>query len=544
MSLYYEAAQFISASDQQLGSLKSSIYGAKGLKSTPAQLFALVSEASKWSSVVKEVVEKSQLLVHERKLSPTLALLLVYDLLLAKKGIAAPAAHPLRVAVERHKARIHAEFTKSRLRRGFSSVEELRQHVNRWADGDGDLKSSRGGVPASAPEGSIDKWPHPRWVRINTLKTSLDEQLATTFANYTRVDTIDKVLTQATRGQPLYVDKHIPNLIALSSSTEVFGLPAYQQGLLILQDKASCFPAYLLDPRLDDGDIVDSCAAPGNKTTHIAALLKSHESQGRSTTIWACERDTVRAKVLQRMVTVAGADDLVNIKAGQDFLRLDPQKDPWCNVGALLLDPSCSGSGIVGRDEKLSFDLPSREVDTSSLGNSKKRKRREKEILVKENPNQEIGEEIAIPVSETVHKLQSRLASLSTFQTKLLLHAMSFPRARKVTYSTCSSYAEENENVVLNALLSDSAVQNGWKILSRNEQINGMRSWPIRGNVNACRNGSIDKSLAEDLADACIRCEKGTREGTQGFFVAAFVRDFSDGQTTALEDEWEGFGED
>lgn len=67
MSLYYEAEQFISAADQQSGSLKSKIYSAKGLKSTAAQLFALVSEASKWSSIVKEVVEKSQLLVHERK---------------------------------------------------------------------------------------------------------------------------------------------------------------------------------------------------------------------------------------------------------------------------------------------------------------------------------------------------------------------------------------------------------------------------------------------------------------------------------------------
>ena len=479
------------------------------------------------------------------QLSPTLALLLVYDLLLAKKGIAAPAAHPLRIAVERHRARIHAEFTKLRLRRGFSSVEELRQYVNRWADGDGDLEISRGGGPASALGGSIGKRPHPRWVRINTLKTSLDEQFATTFANYTRVDTIDKVLTRATQGQPLHVDKHIPNLIALSSSAEVVSLPAYQQGLLILQDKASCFSAYLLNPRLDDGDIVDTCAAPGNKTTHIAALLRSHESQGSSsTTIWACERDNARAKVLQKMVTVAGADDVVNIKAGQDFLRLDPLDEPWCNVGALLLDPSCSGSGIVGRDEKLSFDLPSREADTSRLGNSKKRKRREKEIPVMADPNNEIGEEIAIPASEPADKLQSRLASLSTFQTKLLLHAMSFPRARKITYSTCSSYAEENENVVLNALQSDVAAQRGWKILSRKEQIEGMRSWPIRGNGDACRKGPIDNLLAEDVADACIRCEKGTSEGTQGFFVAAFVRDFSDGETTALEDEWEGFGED
>ena len=67
MSLYYEAASIISDSNQSSSSLNSRIYNAKGLKSTPPQLFALVSEASKWSSVLKEVVERSNLLVYEKK---------------------------------------------------------------------------------------------------------------------------------------------------------------------------------------------------------------------------------------------------------------------------------------------------------------------------------------------------------------------------------------------------------------------------------------------------------------------------------------------
>jgi putative methyltransferase len=67
MSLYYEAATFIADSNAASTSLKSRVYNSKSLKSTPAQVFALVSEASKWSPILKEVVEKSQLLVHERK---------------------------------------------------------------------------------------------------------------------------------------------------------------------------------------------------------------------------------------------------------------------------------------------------------------------------------------------------------------------------------------------------------------------------------------------------------------------------------------------
>ena len=424
-------------------------------------------------------------------------------------------------------------------------MQELREHVNQQA-GEIGLEASRDGRPASVTENPSRRWSHPRWVRINTLKTSLDEQLATTFADYTRVDAIDEVLTQATMGQLLHVDKHIPNLIAVVSSTEVSTLPAYRKGLLILQDKASCFPAYLLDPKPNDGDTVDACAAPGNKATHLAAILNSRAGQTDQTKIWACERDPSRARVLEKMVATAGADKLVAIKPGQDFLRLDPQKEPWCSVGALLLDPSCSGSGIIGREETLSFDIPSREGRPTRLTRSKKRKRKEKDAPTTIIPIDETEEETSIPENGTVtaEKLQSRLASLSIFQTKLLLHAMSFPRAHTITYSTCSVYAEENEYVVLNALHSDIAMQAGWRMLGRKEQIDGMWSWPIRGNADACKKGSMDDSLAEDVADACIRCEKGTREGTQGFFVAAFVRDTTNSQAVMPEDEWEGFEED
>lgn len=68
MSLYYDAAPLLlSEPGQSLGSLKTRTFGAKDLKSPPKQVYALVSEASKWSPILKEVVEKSQLLQLERK---------------------------------------------------------------------------------------------------------------------------------------------------------------------------------------------------------------------------------------------------------------------------------------------------------------------------------------------------------------------------------------------------------------------------------------------------------------------------------------------
>ncbi|MCJ1284876.1 hypothetical protein MMC26_004213 [Xylographa opegraphella] len=531
MSLYYEAAGFIEPLAPQASSLKSRVYNAKNLKSTPAQVFALVSEASKWSPILKEVVEKSQLLLHERKLSPALGLLLVHDLLLAKKGIAAPASHPLRAAVERHKARAQAEFTKARLRRGFSSVEALRQHVN------------QGRQDTHVPEQdcrkviSLDQRPHPRWIRLNSLKTSLVEQLATTFSGYRTVDSLEEIIEEncpESASKILHIDLHVPDLIALPPSADLSASSAYKNGVLIFQDKASCFPAYLLDPHAQHGDIVDACAAPGNKTTHLAALIQHSQSEYGKSKIYACERDKARATILQKMIRLAGAEDVVTVQEGQDFLRLDPENEPWCSVGAVLLDPSCSGSGIIGRDSTPPIVLPSREATAVETTDTMKRKRKRKPTQDRVTPRIDTPEQDPVSIPDDQETLRARLQSLSTFQTKLLLHAFRFPQTYKVTYSTCSLYAEENESVVLAALASPITKERGWRILHRDKQVDGMKRWEIRGDVTAC-NGDVE------IAEACIRCNKGTKEGTQGFFVAAFVRDQD--RIVGDGDEWEGLSD-
>jgi putative methyltransferase len=66
MSLYYDAASLLMNPEDVGGSFKSRVYNSR-LKSSPAQIYALVTEASKWDILLKEVIENAGILPLEPK---------------------------------------------------------------------------------------------------------------------------------------------------------------------------------------------------------------------------------------------------------------------------------------------------------------------------------------------------------------------------------------------------------------------------------------------------------------------------------------------
>lgn len=457
-------------------------------------------------------------------MTPTLSLLLTHDYLFSKGGIAASSSHPLRQAVERHKARIRAEFTKARLKRKCATLDDLKRQL--------------------LEEKPPSHRSQPRWIRINTLKSTLDEQLATTFKGYKTDASLLEVAEASSTAKVLAIDENIPDVIALPPEAESTKTEAYKLGKLILQDKASCFPAYLLvggqSDDLSVGDCIDGCAAPGNKTSHLAALLAG--SMHRTSKIFACERDTTRSKTLRSMMERSGAD-MVKVLFGQDFLALDPSSSKYKNVTHFLLDPSCSGSGIVGREDVPSLALPvDPRAQKSRAGkaeeNSKKRKREQ----VATQPDKAV-EDGSVDAEETPEAApnQQRLQKLSALQTRIVEHAFSFSAATRITYSTCSIHVEENEAVVSRVLASEVAKPRGWRVLRREEQPDGLRRWEHRGVADPGIVGS--PPLDEEQRQACIRCYPGGDEGTMGFFVCGFVRDEGDDGSMEAGDSWDGFSD-
>jgi putative methyltransferase len=476
------------------------------------------------------------------QLTPILALLLTHDLLLAKNGVAAPANHVLKLAITRHKARLSAEFTKSRIKYGHATLEAFREAVN-----NGEFEQEDGEAPKSR---------HPRWVRVNTIKTTLQEQLSTTFAGYTKTTELSEVLSAPKKSKVYYEDPNIPNLLALPSRIDLSRSLAYLKGQIIFQDKASCFPAYLLDPVPDDGDVIDATAAPGNKTTHLAAIVSDRSEKGAEQKVIAFERDKGRTATLQKMVKLASADKIVIVKGSSDFIAAKPASDEYANVGAILLDPSCSGTGIVGRDDAIKMHLPYTPGGPAPAVKTEKGKKRkrgdEADKPAEATATLDLDMDEATPEETPIHgKLSERLTALAAFQLHILSHAMRFARAHKITYSTCSIHFEENEGVVFQALASSVAKERGWTILKRSRQVEGLQKWSRRGVWEDDKLGNTpDDSVKKDVLEACIRCDKGTEEGTMGFFVAAFVREGDDSvqltEPVAEEtepDEWNGFSD-
>lgn len=85
------------------------------------------------------------------------------------------------------------------------------------------------------------------------------------------------------------------------------------------------------------------CAAPGMKTTHLSAIMKNKGE------IYATELHTKRYNDLCQRVESAGCK---NVKPFNfDAFLVSPYSDDeavsWCNdIEYILLDPSCSGSGM------------------------------------------------------------------------------------------------------------------------------------------------------------------------------------------------------
>jgi 16S rRNA (cytosine967-C5)-methyltransferase len=138
--------------------------------------------------------------------------------------------------------------------------------------------------------------------------------------------------------------------IVVNGPFDALAHPGYAEGAFMPQSRASQLVAPIVDPQPGER-VLDLCAAPGGKTTHLAALM---EGTGE---VVAVERHPQRARALQatceRMraanVTVVTAD-ANGYDGGRGFDRV-------------LLDPPCSGLGTLSSHPDLRWRVSPADID-------------------------------------------------------------------------------------------------------------------------------------------------------------------------------------
>ncbi|CAM8964461.1 unnamed protein product [Rhodiola kirilowii] len=396
---------------QAVASIKSIVFGptVRNKKAT----FALVCQTLKHLPIIKEVLEIADVLTGKWKRQLELVYLIIHDILFGPEKSLSGDAENFMVG---RKKSLQLALARVLVRKKVKSVDQLLALYQ------------------------IKDVPKPRYVRVNTLK--LD---------------VEAAIHELSKQNEVQKDDLVPDLLILPPGSDLHDHPLVENGSLVLQGKASSMVAVALAPN-PRWTVLDACAAPGNKTVHLAALMGGHGK------IIACELNVERAKRLESTVRLSGTNN-IEIFQG-DFLSLDPSDSHYRKVNAILLDPSCSGSGTAS--DRLDHLLPS----------------------FAEGNNQSSFADI------------ERLNKLSAFQKKALSHALSFPEVERVVYSTCSINQEENEDVIASVL--PFAASHGFQLET------ALPKWPRRG--LPVFEGSEHLVRTDPVKDK------------EGFFIALFVR--------------------
>jgi len=130
-------------------------------------------------------------------------------------------------------------------------------------------------------------------------------------------------------------------LTLLGSSGDLRGWPGYDDGHWCVQDRAAQWVAPLLDAQPGER-ILDACAAPGGKATHLAELI------GDQGEIWAVDRSPGRLKRVAANAARLGVGSIHAFAA--DAASLLKDRPQWAeSFQRILIDAPCSGLGTLAR---------------------------------------------------------------------------------------------------------------------------------------------------------------------------------------------------
>ena len=139
----------------------------------------------------------------------------------------------------------------------------------------------------------------------------------------------------ADRAVAFHRDETIAEALVLDGPFDLHESPLWRSGAFVAQSRAAMLVAHALAPARGER-VLDLCAAPGGKTTHLAALM---EGDG---TVLAVERNPARAAELERTARRLRAE---NVRV--ELAHAARARAEGAVFDRVLVDPPCSGLGTL-----------------------------------------------------------------------------------------------------------------------------------------------------------------------------------------------------
>lgn len=157
--------------------------------------------------------------------------------------------------------------------------------------------------------------------------------------------------------------------IKVKSLSGIAQLDIFKKGYFSIQDESAALPVLLLAPHPGD-TVIDMCAAPGGKTTHIAELMSN---QG---TIIAMDKYEYKLSLIKQSCERLGLTNVNAIVADSAHFENTP-------VDKVLVDAPCSGLGVLRKKPDIKWKRE--QDDITKLTNLQERLLENAAKLVKPN---------------------------------------------------------------------------------------------------------------------------------------------------------------
>jgi 16S rRNA (cytosine967-C5)-methyltransferase len=202
-----------------------------------------------------------------------------------------------------------------------------------------------------AIETSHPEWLVKRWVsQLGLEKTremcelNLTAPLQTARVNVTRISVEECLTLLEEEGFAVEPSPIIPEAVKCLRGNLASSTP-FKYGMLTIQDESSMLAAYALGAEKEES-ILDACAAPGGKSTHIAEKL---DNSGRVISLDLHEH---KVKLIKDNATRLG---LENIEAKSLDSRTVQEHFEAESFDRILLDAPCSGLGVMRRKPDMKY---------------------------------------------------------------------------------------------------------------------------------------------------------------------------------------------